>query len=414
MWSRSNSKQDGRNILYNTIIIGAGPVGSYLADKLGQLGHSVLVLDKKSGPGQDVCCTGIVSKECLDLLPAGIDLPRKPISSATFVAPSGKSLKLSRPDVVAYVVDRVVMEQVLSERARSDNVCYLFDRAVGDVELTATCVKVTANCGGRKTTFEAETAVITAGFGSPLPARLGLGKINRYITGAQAEVGISDLRDIEIYFDRKLGPGGFSWLVPTGPDRGLVGQLSYRQPKQNFRKLLSALKTRRKILTTEVKPDYRLIPLKPLPKTCGNRLLVIGEAAGQVKPVTGGGLYYGFLCADIAADTLHQAFLAGDFSEHQLAAYERRWRALLGKELTVGFWVHRLYRLVGNSQIEAVHNLISRNGMPRFISEMEEFPFDWHGRLIGKTLKHLVVSIPSLAIKPLIKREADADKQKLG
>jgi len=396
--------------LYNTIIIGAGPVGSYLAAKLAQLGYKVLVLDKKSAAGQDICCTGIISKDCFNLLPTEINLAKRPVCSARFVAPSGKSLKLSRNDEVAYIIDRVALEQVLVDYAQASGVRYLFGSNVIDIQSAMGCLHVTANCGGHKTLFEAETAVITTGFGSPLPAKLGLGEISNFVIGAQAEVSITDIDEIEIYFDRRLAPGGFSWLVPTGDNRGLVGQLTHRQPKRYFRKLLSALKTQGKIATTEVIPAYRAIPLQSLPKTYSDRLLVVGEAAGQVKPTTGGGIYYGLVCADIALDTLHQVFQVHEFSASRLASYEKRWRARLGKELRIGYWAHRIYQMLDNRQIELLHNFISHNGMPQFIAELDDFPFDWHSELILKTLKHLAIAIPAQIIKPMIKHKVTTNK----
>ena len=392
--------------MYDTIIIGAGPVGSYLANKLASSGHSILVLDKKSAPGQDVCCTGIISTDCFNLLPRDMELPKKPVRSATFVSPSGKSLTLSRREVVAYVVDRVALEQVLATRAESAGAHYTFNTEVTGIRPEVSCVRITANYEGHKMEFEAETVVITTGFGSSLPARLGLGEIKNYVIGAQADVKVKHADDIEVYFDRRLGPGGFSWLVPTGQGKGLVGQLSYSQPKQYFRKLISALESRGKISANGAVPDYRLIPLRSLARTYGDRLLVVGEAAGQVKPVTGGGLYYGFICADIAGETLHKSFAVADFSKARLASYQKRWRRALGKEVTFGFWAHRFYRRLGNREIEGLHNLVSRNGMPKFISELDDFPFDWHSRLIAKMLGHLALSLPYLVLSPLWKRKA--------
>jgi digeranylgeranylglycerophospholipid reductase len=388
--------------LYNTIIIGAGPVGSYLAVKLAQLGYKVLVLDKKTAAGRDVCCTGIISKDCFNLLPVNINLAKRPVFSATFVAPSGKSLKLSRNDEIAYIIDRVALEQELADHAQASGVHYLFNSDVINIQSDTGCLQVTANCGGHKSIFKAETAVITTGFGSPLAARLGLGEISKFVIGAQAEVSITDIDDMEIYFDRNVNPGGFSWLVPIGDNKGLMGQLTQRHPRRYFKNLLAALKTQGKIATTSVTPDYRLIPLQPLPKTYSDRLLVVGEAAGQVKPTTGGGIYYGLVCADIAADTLHQAFQVHEFSSSRLSSYEKKWRARLGKELIVGYWAHRIYRMLDNRHIERLHNFISHNGMPRFIAELDDFPFDWHSELILKTLQHLAISIPAQAIKPLL------------
>jgi geranylgeranyl reductase family protein len=395
--------------LYNTIIIGAGPVGSYLAGKLAQLGYKVLALDKKMAAGQDICCTGIVSKECLDLIPIDKNLIIRQVSSVRFLAPSAKPLRLWRSHEVAYVIDRPALNLALADHAQKSGVCYLFGTQVADIQAGTDRFCVAANCGEQKKLFEAETVVIAAGFGSPLPGKLGLGEISDFIIGAQAEVNMSDPSEMEIYFDQRLAPGGFAWLVPTRDSKGLAGLLTHQQPEWHLNKLLSSLKTKDKITSTEAILGYGTIPLRPLPKTYADRILVVGEAAGQVKPTTGGGIYYGLMCADIAANTLHQAFQAHDFSESRLASYQKGWRARLGKELQVGYWAHRLYQKLDNRQIERLHNFISKNGIPQFIAELDDFSFDWHSELILKTLKHLAVAIPAQAIKPLIKHKATAN-----
>jgi len=386
--------------LYNTIIIGAGPVGSYLAGNLARLGYKVLVLDKKMSAGEDICCTGIISKECLNLIPVDKNLIIRQVSSARFLAPSGKPLRLWRNHETACIIDRPALNLALADHVKKSGACYLFDTQVTDIQAGTDNICVAANCGDEKMLFEAETAVIAAGFSSPLAGKLGLGDISDFTIGAQAEVNMSDPGEIEIYFDQRLSPGGFAWLVPTRDNRGLAGLLTNQQPERHLNKLLSSLKTQGKITSTEAILGYKAIPLQPLPRTYADRILVVGEAAGQVKPTTGGGIYYGLMCADIAADTIHQAFQAHDFSESRLASYQKEWRARLGKELQVGYWAHRLYKKLNNRQIERLHKFISNNGIPQFIAELDDFSFDWHSKLILKTLKHLAVSIPAQAIKP--------------
>jgi len=217
--------------LYDTIIIGAGPVGSYLAEKLARLGYKVLVLDKKLAAGQDICCTGIVSKECLDLLVVDGNLIFRQASSAKFLSPSGKPLRLWRNDEVAYIIDRPALDLALTNRAQASGVCYLFGTHVTDIHTGTDCLHVATNHEGQTRLFEAETVVVATGFGSFLPGKLGLGKISDFVSGAQAEVNISSLDEVEIYFDQTLAPGGFAWLVPTRDGKGLAGLLTHRQPE---------------------------------------------------------------------------------------------------------------------------------------------------------------------------------------
>ena len=96
-------------------------------------------------------------------------------------------------------------------------------------------------------------------------------------------------------------------MVPTASGRARVGLLSRRNPGLYLSKLLASLLAQGKLASSEAEPSYGGIPLKPLPRIYGERLLVARDAAGQVKPTTGGGIYFGLLCADMAADTLHQA-----------------------------------------------------------------------------------------------------------
>ena len=388
---------------YNTIIIGAGPVGSYLARKLAQLGYKVLVLDKKMTAGQDICCTGIVSKKCLDLIHTDKNLITRQVNSARLLAPSGKPLRVWHRKNVAYIIDRPALNLALADQAQKSGAYYLFGAQVTDIHSGTESVRVSANYREQKRLFEAETAVIATGFGSPLPGKLGSGEINDFVIGAQAEVDTTGTDEVEIYLDQRLAPGGFAWLVPTRDNKGLAGLVTHQQPGQHLKKLLSNLKTKGKITSTEVTPGYGAIPLRPPANTYTDRTLVVGEAAGQVKPTTGGGIYYGLLCADIAADTLHQAFQDHDFSESRLAIYQKRWRARLGKELQVGYWAHRLYNKFNNQQIELLHNFINKNGIPQFIAELDDLCFDWHSELILKTLKNWVINIPAQAIKPLRK-----------
>ena len=390
--------------VYNTIIIGAGPVGSYLADKLALLGYKVLVLDKKTAAGQDVCCTGIISKECLDLLAIDDNLIIRQANSAKFMAPSGKSLRLWRTDDVAYIIDRPNLEPVLVNRAITSGADYVFSTHVTNIHIEAKCLRIHADCNGQQEIFEAETAVIASGFGSALSRKLDLGEINDFTVGAQAEVPINGVAETEIYLDQTLAPGGFAWLVPCKNNKGLAGLMTRQHPERYLNKLLSTLKAQGKVISSESVPGYGAIPLQPLPRTYTDRILVVGEAAGQIKPTTGGGIYYGILCADIAANNLHQAFLTNDFSKSRMAWYQKQWQAKLGKEMQAGYMAHRLYKRLGNRQIEHLCNFAGGSNIPKLVAGLDEFSFDWHRELILHMLKQMATSIPVQIVRNLSRR----------
>ena len=155
-----------------------------------------------------------------------------------------------------------------------------------------------------------------------------------------------------------------------------------------------------KITSDDVELSYGGIPLKPLPRTYGDRLVVVGTAAGQVKPTTGGGIYYGLLCADIAANNLHRALKADDLSGRKLAGYERGWKRKLGRELKTGYWARRFYELLNDRQVDRMLDIIESNGILETLLRAEDLSFDWHGGVVQRVIRHgvLIKAIEAMKI----------------
>jgi digeranylgeranylglycerophospholipid reductase len=368
--------------LYNTIIVGNGPIGSYLAYKLTLVGQKVLVLDKKTSPGQNICCTGIISKECFNLLEIASNSVIGQARSAKLFSPSGKCIRFWHEDDVALITDRLALEQALANKAQRIGAEYRYNNQVESIEYDNNCLTIKINDSNGHNFIKAEAAIIATGYGSSLTQNLGLGKIKQFSIGAQAEVAINKVEEIEIYFDQKISPGGFAWLVPIKNGRGLAGLLTNEQPQLRFSQFLLNLKAQNKITSTDVTENYAPIPQQPLPRTYAERILVVGEAAGQVKPTTGGGIYFGIVCADIAASVLCQAFKAGDLSAARLSNYQKQWHSKLLRELTIDYWMQRLWAKLNNKQIDCLFTIAQSKHLPDLIAINKKISFDWHSQSI--------------------------------
>jgi digeranylgeranylglycerophospholipid reductase len=378
--------------LYDAIVVGGGPIGSYMAYKLADKGYRVMVLERKRRLGEVVCCTGIISRECANNFAIEDKVILRQVNSARLFSPSGNCLSLWRETPQACILDRAAFDIAMAERAQGAGAEYVLDCLVKDIARERDRVRVKASCQGKGAYFEARAVVIASGFGSGLCKRLGLGKFGDFTVGAQAEVATSGVDEVEVYFSRDMAPGFFAWLVPTMPPMARVGLMSRKEPGLYLKKWLSHLAAQGKIASAEAELSYGGIPLKPLPRTYGERLLVIGDAAGQVKPTSGGGIYYGLLSADIAATTLIQALADDDLSAKRLAQYQRGWRRRLGRELQTGYWARKLFERLSDRQIDRIFEIVKANSIDQALLKAEDLSFDWHSKTILGLIRYQVVA----------------------
>ncbi|MBF8264205.1 MAG: NAD(P)/FAD-dependent oxidoreductase [Dehalococcoidia bacterium] len=372
--------------MFDVVIIGAGPAGSHTARRLGELGYRVVVVEEHKQIGEPACCTGILGKDCLDEFPIPPELIWLQTGTARFYTPSGSSFTLSKEPAQAYILDRVGLDRALAARAEKAGVEYLLHNKAHEITWKNTGVEVTIKNGGPPSKLEAKAAVLACGPSNLLARGLGWGDIGDWVLGAQAEVELRSAPEVEVYMGQNIAPGFFAWLVPTTPGMALAGLLCRQNPAGRIKTFLDKLCKDGKILSSQVKISYGRVPLQPRQKTYGERVLAVGDVAGQVKPTTAGGIYYGFLGAEIAAQVLHHALQRNDFSAQFLSRYQREWKKRLGKEIRVGYWARRYYETLNDKQIEDVVNHLRNSGFLQSVYQSQEFSFDWHSIAIIKTL----------------------------
>ncbi len=394
---------------YDVIIVGAGAAGSYIAYELASLGHAVAVFEEKSASRLNVCCTGIISTECFQSLDLGTDGILTKVNSAKFFSPSGRYLRVQTENVQAYVVNRLLLDKAIASKAQSQGAQYFFSSPVIDIIPGKDSIQAETLCFGAREIFSARAVVLANGFRPKLPRKLGLGKIKSFLVGAQAEIEAENVDELEVYFGQKIAPGLFAWLVPTrvgtSTNKAYVGLLATSQAKLHLQKFLNNPFCQGRITSREVEIEQKAIPVGTLARSYGDRVLVIGDAAGQVKPTTGGGIYFGHLGARIAAEVLDEALSSDNLTAGQLSRYQKQWKAKMGKELSRGYWARWAYSKLSDRQIEGIFNALDSSGMAEALLNSGNFSFDWHSRLILAVLRRSS-AYPLLKIRHLLFREA--------
>jgi digeranylgeranylglycerophospholipid reductase len=283
--------------VYDVAVIGGGPVGSQVAYKLAGMGYGVVVIEQKEKLDGPVCCTGIISRECVDSFDIDESVIFRWVNSARLFSPSGRLLRLWRQEPQAAIIDRTGLNVALANRAQAKGAEYILDSRVRSVQAGNDRVRIETVRQGEKSALEGRVAVIASGFSPRFTAELGFGAVSDFVMGAQAEVKAAGIDEVEIYCGQEIAPSFFGWLVPTSPQKALVGLLSRHTPVPYLKKLMSSLVAEGRIGSDEAEVRIGGVPLKPLPRTCGQRMVTVGTAAGQVKPTTAGGIYFGLLCA---------------------------------------------------------------------------------------------------------------------
>lgn len=365
---------------YDVIVVGGGPVGSYIAYQLADKGFEVCVLDEKEEIGKDVLCAGVVSKEAF----RRYDLPNEAILSKidafTFVSVAGQRLRYTHPGVFAYVISRKVFDRNLSELAQRKGVrVHAKHRVIKIKEASNSYVVM---CGSKQ--YRAYAVVLATGVKYHLHSLIGLGKPPRFLYGSQIELPLlSDSSTIEIHLGQCFAPGSFGWIVPSGNGQSRVGVLVAQKGKVWLSNML-----RERLDLPRSYIDHRKLRVKRIAhgvinRSAINRILAVGEAAGQVKTTTGGGISYGLHCAEIALDKLSKALKYG---HNNLDEYEMAWRNELVPELETGQRLRSVLNTLDDDTIESLFKFVRKN---RILKQLlfTQMDYDFHSDLFLSILK---------------------------
>lgn len=379
------------------IVVGGGPCGSFSALTAARLGAEVLVCEEHRNIGFPKHCAGHLSIAGLERL--GLHLPREVIENeikgAVFHSPSGKEFIIKRSSPITCVVNRELFDKHLSDFAMKSGVRYFLGSRVKSLLFdSGFVVGVAVKRGGTEERLASKIVIDAKGCSSTLLKNTGLKKQGSMIVKAiQAEVDRVDEIDrdmVEVYLGRKYAPGFFAWIIPKKDASAKVGLATWTgDPREYLHQFMKnhpvASKKLRKSSITSL--SLHPIPLGgPVPKTYSNGLLVVGDAASQVKPTTGGGVIVGLSCSKIAGEVAYEAIQNNDFSEAFLSQYQSRWRELVGFDLAVMRQIRKLLNRLSDDKIDKIIDLCVKLKVDNVLEEVGDL--DFQGKSLIPMIKH--------------------------
>jgi menaquinone-9 beta-reductase len=320
---------------YDVIIIGAGPAGSSTAFHLAQHGLRVLILDKATFPRDKTCGDGIVPRALPILERMGvlrtIQQQGQVLDHLDVYAPHGQSLRILLPEQAqsAVVLPRLQLDHLLLEAAIQSGAVFMPGQHVQQIQVDQDGVMIQA----QGEVFRGHTAVLATGASSGLFEQIGLPIPRHPIVAARAY--FEDIPTLEpvfqFRFDGVVLPG-YGWIFPTGTHSANIGTGFIRAeggPSGNVQQAFHQF-VRSPALAQLLNGARQVGPVKSFPirtdfptaRTYAERILLVGEAAGLVNPLTGDGIDFALESGEIAAEHLREMMEHGDFARMRFERYD--------------------------------------------------------------------------------------------
>ena len=369
----------------DVLVVGAGPAGSTLAYELARRGHDVRVLEEHDRIGYPVQCAGLVSRRALSL--AGSERTvRRAVRGAAVFGPSLRSIQFRATEPRAFVIDRGAWDVELADRAARAGAKFdlgtRFDHRVSE---SSEAVRVSLTGPGRTSKeMEARLVIGADGVTSAVARAFRLRRPVEILPAFEAEFPSApgDPDQVEVYLSNSFAPGLFGWWIPDGSGGARVGIAAHADgtsARRYFDRLLAYLGRRfGQPLRNPTALIASGIPIGTVPQTVGSRVMLVGDAAAQVKPLSGGGIFVGMRCAQIAAEVAHDALRSSDASTASLVPYDHSWRAEFGEEFSRALALRRLFVRLSDADLDHLIDILRSSDLLETIVAFGDIDFPTH------------------------------------
>jgi len=338
---------------YDVVVVGAGPAGATTARLLAEQGLSVLCLEKRQEIGSPVRCAEGVGCEALQqFLAPDAAWISSTVTTAHYVTVNDgceSSVSYGGQGLLGYVLERRVFDRVLAEKAiEAGAEVRVKSPAVGLLTENGRVVGVKAQVQGGTWEIECPVVVGADGVESEVGRWAGLDTIlspNDSMPCAQYLLAGIDIDPSAMYYyvGEEVAPGGYAWIFPKGPGKANVGlgvqsDVATHPPLHYLTRFIEA----RRFLSRG-SPVALILGNAPVAvptfSLVTDGCLLVGDAARQLDPLTGGGIINAMLAARLAADTIVAAIERGDVSAGALRPYEEHWQATVGRRMMKNYQI---------------------------------------------------------------------------
>jgi digeranylgeranylglycerophospholipid reductase len=355
---------------YDVVVVGAGPAGSVTAKTAAERGLDVLLIERNQEIGVPVKCAEGVSKEIEKFVSLDKRCICAEVQGANIYSPDGTKVVMSgeKMDETGYVLERKIFDKVLArDAARAGSEIRVKTEAYGIVEEDGYAKGVYLRGMDEDTRIVAPVVVGADGVESRVGRWAGMNTrllpSNISIGAEYLMCGIELNRDYsEFFLGSNVAPKGYAWVFPKGGDCANVGLGIGGDVSDEKHRAVDYLRAfvRNKFPDGKIVAEiYGAVPLSgPIYESVTDGVVLVGDAARQVNPLTGGGILYAMLAGEIAGDVIAKAVQEKDVSKKRLMEYEQRWRSEFGKRLETGLKAKEFFFKLSDADLNTLaHSL---------------------------------------------------------
>ncbi len=370
---------------FDVVIVGGGPTGGLVGKLVSSQGFSVIILEEHNVIGIPVRCAGLISPRALKLAGVTRDVILNRITHACVHSPCGNQVKIGGGKTQALSIDRTLFDKEIIHQAVAEGAECWMGKKVIDIKKGRLILQTREEIGYRY-------LVGADGPRSIVAKKCGFQRPREILFGMNANVSLEhDPCTVDIYFGEIVAPGFFSWAIPAGDTmKAGLGVSTGHKPKKYFCAFLKKLKVDKIPV-----PEIGLIPLGPTWKPYQDNTAVVGDAAGQVKPSSGGGLYPGL----VAAHCCSRALINALEDEGNLSNYPKEWASEIGTEIKKGLMLRRFFLRMNDKTLDKVLFALNNQEILSLINTFGDI--DYPSKVVFQILIHhpqIMRFLPSLLV----------------
>lgn len=354
---------------YDVLVIGGGPGGALAARTAAEKGLSVLIAEKRPAIGAPVRCAEGIGKEAVaEFVKPDPRWISAELKGADIVAPDGTTMTLASEQAgskVGYILDRKFFDRELVwQAAEAGADVSVKTRASAPILESGTVKGAVLEYCGDTSRIQADIVIVADGVESKFSRWCGIDTtvpVREIMTSAQYLMTDIDIDPYKTVFllGNEVAPEGYLWIFPKGDRTANVGiGISGKKSGQGHRAkdYLDRFVSKRFPAGKTIEHTVGGVSVcQPIACTVADGLLIVGDAARVVDPLTGGGIYNTMFTGKLAAETAALAISKGDCSKNALMPYDKGWRhSHMGKTIARNWQIKEYLIKLPDEKLNAI------------------------------------------------------------